>query len=224
MKEYRVEVKVKNNYLWTLMQQRGFDTVPRLADAIGMWPNAIYEIMNLKVPLVKPNGEYTKPALLIAKFFNVPPDALAPSRHMEIPLRKNVAAFEASFEDVSKISAEGIPTPLLEDQISSRNIMDKLGDVLGTLTEREIKILRYRFGMDSGDAMTYDQIGKLEKVTRERIRQIEAKALRKLRSKDRAKDLREALTGDPDFKGNLPLDLGQLPHAAGPMTRLSPMA
>ena len=63
-------------------------------------------------------------------------------------------------------------------------LKEKLGDVLTSLTERERKILEMRFGLVDGYERTLEEIGKMYNVTRERIRQIEAKALRKLRHPD----------------------------------------
>ena len=64
---------------------------------------------------------------------------------------------------------------------------------MGTLTPREEKVLRLRFGLEDGKARTLEEVGKEFMVTRERIRQIEAKALRKLRHPSRAKKLRDFL-------------------------------
>ena len=65
--------------------------------------------------------------------------------------------------------------------------------MLGTLTEREGKVLRLRFGLDDGRQRTLEEVGKEFNVTRERIRQIEAKALRKLRHPSRSKKLKDFL-------------------------------
>ncbi len=65
--------------------------------------------------------------------------------------------------------------------------------MLDTLTEREQKVLRLRFGMNDGRARTLEEVGKEFDVTRERIRQIEAKALRKLRHPSRSRKLRDYL-------------------------------
>ena len=66
-------------------------------------------------------------------------------------------------------------------------LKDKLSDVLSSLTERERKVLELRFGLGDGYSRTLEEVGKQFKVTRERIRQIEAKALRQLRSPERAR-------------------------------------
>ena len=72
-------------------------------------------------------------------------------------------------------------------------LKEQLVDVLNTLTTREEKVLRLRFGLDDGRARTLEEVGKEFNVTRERIRQIEAKALRKLRHPTRSKKLKDYL-------------------------------
>ena len=72
-------------------------------------------------------------------------------------------------------------------------LKEQLTDVLATLTERERKVLRLRFGLDDGRARTLEEVGKEFNVTRERIRQIEAKALRKLRHPSRSRKLKDYL-------------------------------
>ena len=72
-------------------------------------------------------------------------------------------------------------------------LKEQLGEVLDTLTERERQVLRLRFGLDDGRQRTLEEVGQQFKVTRERIRQIEAKALRKLRYPNRSKRLRDYL-------------------------------
>ena len=70
---------------------------------------------------------------------------------------------------------------------------EQLMEVLDTLTEREQKVLRLRFGLDDGRPRTLEEVGRDFNVTRERIRQIEAKALRKLRHPSRSKKLKDYL-------------------------------
>ena len=70
---------------------------------------------------------------------------------------------------------------------------EQLMEALDTLTEREQQVLRLRFGLDDGKPRTLEEVGKQFHVTRERIRQIEAKALRKLRHPSRSKKLKDYL-------------------------------
>ncbi len=79
------------------------------------------------------------------------------------------------------------------DVASFTLLKEQLAEVLGTLTQREKEVLKLRFGLDDGKARTLEEVGKNFHVTRERIRQIEAKALRKLRHPSRSKKLKDFL-------------------------------
>ncbi len=83
--------------------------------------------------------------------------------------------------------------PAPADAASHTLLKEQLGNVLGTLTDREEKVLRLRFGLKDGRSRTLEEVGKEFDVTRERIRQIEAKALRKLRHPSRSKKLKDFL-------------------------------
>ena len=83
--------------------------------------------------------------------------------------------------------------PAPADAASHTLLKEQLGDVLSTLTPREAKVLRLRFGLEDGRQRTLEEVGKEFDVTRERIRQIEAKALRKLRHPSRSKKLKDFL-------------------------------
>ena len=89
------------------------------------------------------------------------------------------------------IQDDNVPVPA--EAAASTLLKEQLVEVLGTLTEREQKVLRLRFGMDDGRARTLEEVGREFNVTRERIRQIEAKALRKLRHPSRSRKLKDYL-------------------------------
>ena len=72
-------------------------------------------------------------------------------------------------------------------------LKEELGEVLKTLSEREARVLSLRFGLEDGRTRTLEEVGREFRVTRERIRQIEAKALRKLRHPSRSKRLKDFL-------------------------------
>ena len=89
------------------------------------------------------------------------------------------------------IQDDNVPVPA--EAAAFTLLKEQLIDVLGTLTDREQKVLRLRFGLDDGRARTLEEVGKEFNVTRERIRQIEAKALRKLRHPSRSRKLKDYL-------------------------------
>ena len=89
------------------------------------------------------------------------------------------------------IQDDNVPVP--SDAAAVTLLKEQLVEVLSTLTDREQKVLRLRFGLDDGRARTLEEVGKEFNVTRERIRQIEAKALRKLRHPSRSRKLKDYL-------------------------------
>lgn len=129
-------------------------------------------------------------------------------------IAKEMGLSEEKVRDIMKISQEpvSLQTPIGEEEDSHLGdfipddeapapaesaaftlLKEQLIDVLDTLTPREEKVLRLRFGLDDGRARTLEEVGREFNVTRERIRQIEAKALRKLRHPSRSKKLRDFL-------------------------------
>ena len=89
------------------------------------------------------------------------------------------------------IEDDNVPAPA--EAAAFTLLKEQLDEVLSTLTDREQKVLRLRFGLEDGRARTLEEVGKEFKVTRERIRQIEAKALRKLRHPSRSRKLKDYL-------------------------------
>ncbi|MBR4764157.1 MAG: RNA polymerase sigma factor RpoD [Lachnospiraceae bacterium] len=128
------------------------------------------------------------------------------AERMEIPVERVREIIKISQEPVSLetpigeeedshlgdfIQDDNVPVPA--DAAAFTLLKEQLVEVLDTLTEREQKVLRLRFGLDDGRARTLEEVGKEFNVTRERIRQIEAKALRKLRHPSRSRKLKDYL-------------------------------
>ncbi len=105
---------------------------------------------------------------------------------LETPIGEEEASHLGDF-----IPDDDAPAPA--DAASMLLLKEQLGEVLKTLTQREAKVLALRFGLEDGHAHTLEEVGKEFNVTRERIRQIEAKALRKLRHPSRSKRLKDFL-------------------------------
>ena len=128
------------------------------------------------------------------------------AEEMKIPVEKVREILKISQEPVSLetpigeeedshlgdfIQDDQVPVPA--DAAAFELLKEQLNEVLDTLTEREQKVLRLRFGLDDGKARTLEEVGRQFNVTRERIRQIEAKALRKLRHPSRSRKLKDYL-------------------------------
>ena len=128
------------------------------------------------------------------------------AKHMNMPVERVREIQKISLEPVSLetpigeeedshlgdfIQDDNVPVPA--EAAAFTLLREQLEEVLGTLTEREQKVLKLRFGLEDGRARTLEEVGKEFKVTRERIRQIEAKALRKLRHPSRSRKLKDYL-------------------------------
>ena len=129
------------------------------------------------------------------------------AERMELPVEKVREVMKISMEPVSLetpigeeedshlgdfIQDDHVPVPA--EAAAFTMLQEQLEEVLSTLSERESKVLRLRFGLDDGRARTLEEVGKEFNVTRERIRQIEAKALRKLKGRGRSSKLTDYLT------------------------------
>ena len=140
---------------------------------------------------------------LLQQFGREPtPDEIA--KEMEMPVEKVMEIQKIAQDPVSLETPIGeeddshlgdfIPdddSPAPQDSAAYTLLKEQLEEVMNTLTPREAKVLKLRFGLEDGKARTLEEVGKEFQVTRERIRQIEAKALRKLRHPSRSKKLRD---------------------------------
>ena len=122
---------------------------------------------------------------------------MEPDKVLEILKRdKNVVSLDTPIkEDEDSSLVEFIPSDAnLDDvvihEVAQKNLREKIDELLTGLNDQEQKVLRMRFGLDDDDPKTLEEIGKVFGVTRERIRQIEAKAIRKLRHPSRLKQLK----------------------------------
>ena len=129
------------------------------------------------------------------------------SKELDLPIEKVIEIQKIAQEPVSLetpigeeddshlgdfIQDDDSPSP--QESVSFTLLKEQLDDVMSTLTPREAKVLRLRFGLEDGKTRTLEEVGKEFMVTRERIRQIEAKALRKLRHPSRSKKLRDYMS------------------------------
>ncbi len=108
---------------------------------------------------------------------------------------KNIISLDSSIKDdddgslVEFIPSDDTLNDIVIDEVEKHNLQEKIDEVLSFLTDQEEEVLRSRFGLGESEPKTLEEIGKIFGVTRERIRQIEAKALRKLRHPSKLKQL-----------------------------------
>ena len=152
----------------------------------------INKLVRVSRQLVQELGREPTPEEL-AKELNIPVDKVREiSKISQEPVSLETPIGEEEDSHLGDfIPDEDAPAP--SEAASFVLLKEQLGAVLETLSEREAKVLRLRFGLDDGRARTLEEVGKEFDVTRERIRQIEAKALRKLRHPSRSKKLKDFL-------------------------------
>ncbi|MBQ8995653.1 MAG: RNA polymerase sigma factor RpoD, partial [Oscillospiraceae bacterium] len=152
----------------------------------------INKVKKVSSQLLHENG-HEPTAEEIAEVMNIAPDKVREILRvaqepvsLETPIGEEEDSHLGDFipDEEAQVPAEAAYQSLLREQLS---------DVLSTLTSREEKVLRLRFGLEDGRPRTLEEVGKEFNVTRERIRQIEAKALRKLRHPSRSKRLKDFL-------------------------------
>ena len=159
----------------------------RLAEQLKVDPMSIYNYVNSKEVLLDGLAE------ALWEQVELPPDKVREIMKVaQTPVSLETPIGE---EEDSKLGDfledEGGEAP--SEAASFQLLRESVEDVLESLTERERKVLRLRFGLDDGRGRTLEEVGKEFKVTRERIRQIEAKALRKLRHPSRSRKLKDFL-------------------------------
>ncbi len=160
--------------------------------------------IRIPVHLIEQKNKINKATAVLTVKFGRKPNTLEIAEYLNVEhdkvlnifdAIKNPVSFDSPINDKNDVSLENfIPS----DQVESpekhfRNIMlrEKLNSVLSTLDEREAEIIRLRFGLNGETPKTLEEVGNIFNITRERVRQIEAKAVRKLRNPVRSKNLRE---------------------------------
>jgi len=158
------------------------------------------------VHMVESINRTVKASRSLAQILGREPTAEELAKEMKLPLERVKEILKVSQETVSlEAPVSGEEGSLLGDFISDSQavvpqdaaaytiMQEKIGEVMESLTEREREVLKLRFGLSDGKARTLEEVGAIFHVTRERIRQIEAKALRKLRHPSRSRKLKDFL-------------------------------
>lgn len=177
MKDYRIEVKIKNNLLWQAMQSKGIKNAAQLARAVDLTPSLIGRYLNLQEPVYTKQGDYKPSFMKICDYFNMMPAELYPEERMIEPLANNKRVIEANAAELLQLGSRELdPTEVI--RLEQR--AEAVHKLLDLLSEREALVVNLRSGMD-GDPHTLDEIGAAIGKSRERVRQIYDKAMRKMR-------------------------------------------
>ena len=174
-----IHIRAFNWHLWNARMRLGW-TQYQLADLAGVQRKKMSEFETLKLWPTHDEAD------LLAATLGEDKDVLFPEA-----LRERCARVPASIR--FRVPLTALPAPQEPDLLEApfnEELRGGLGAVLATLTPKEQRVLRLRFGFDDGVSKTLEEVGREFGVNRERIRQIEAKALRRLRAPSRSKKLK----------------------------------
>jgi RNA polymerase sigma factor (sigma-70 family) len=194
MKDYSVQLKVRNNRLLTRMRAAGYETAAELARASGENSPAVARVLSLKETGMSSRETWRPVVLRLSKFLRCLPEDIIPEQHRLAALSKNVAEVELDVEQVKALIDAGNRPMLADDNLAHREAVEQINRALETLTPREERAIRLRLLSDD-PGVTYEQLGEELGVCKERARYLEGKALRKLAQASRTKlfALREIL-------------------------------
>lgn len=177
MTDYRVKTSVKNNRILMHIESAGYPSVLSFATANGISVVAIYDYINLKRAAMTKRGRWTHVALKMAEALHTDPDCLFSEQQRDMALPRNSAErvySEQRFMELARSTPE-----LLALDHQADDALDKV--LKQVLTEKQQKVLAWRFGLRGNEEHTLKEVGKKLDVSNQRVRQIENSAFRQLR-------------------------------------------
>jgi len=200
MNDYRVKITIRNERLLAAMEGMGYKSVAEFSRNQGLNSVKVNEIFSGKIPPLDREGNPKELTKEILEILNLTIEKAFTEKQLK-GFKKHT--FEVKIEE-EKLLQIISPAKNQEIKVIEQEVKSKLSEILSTLTPREEKILRMRFGIGMNTDHTLEEVGRKFFVTRDRIRQIEARALRKLKHPSRSKQLMEAGAQDVftrvDFK------------------------
>ena len=188
MNDYRVKITIRNERLLAAMEGMGYKSVAEFSRNQGLNGIKVREIFSGKIPPLDREGNPKELTKEILEILNLTIEKAFTEKQLK-GFKKHT--FEVKIEE-EKLLQIISPAKNQEIKVIEQEVKSKLSEILSTLTPREEKILRMRFGIGMNTDHTLEEVGRKFFVTRERIREIEGKALRKLKHPTVAIKLMEA--------------------------------
>lgn len=183
--EYRVKVSVSNNLLIQAIENAGYKNQSDFARAIGCGTSNINMLCGLRISPMTREGEFTKVANQVMEALGACPTDLWTEEQLTMNLKKS-SSWSVMGREELHVLMNGEQKSLLES-VAGQELKKAMDDVRKTLTYREQQIIGLRFDEDK----SLEECGKELGVSRERVRQMEAKALRKMRYPSRSDQLKD---------------------------------
>ena len=197
---YRIKVSIRNNLLLSAIENLGFKSVAEFCRQNELTATQVSDFICFREKPINTDGEFTPSAKRLMEALGAAPTDLWTAEQLTLKARKNSIWFNSRDYypaqhaqailggNILKLDSavQGVDYELPEqpdETIEKKEFKEKIRNALDCLTPREATVLEYRFGLRDGSEYSLDEVGGMLNCTRERIRQIEAKALRKLRLK-----------------------------------------
>lgn len=206
MKDIRVNFKFRNNFILSMMEANGITSIAELCSKINesvgekdtkSRQSSLGLLINMRLAAKKKNGEWIPEALRLANFFKCMPEELFSSPQQQGSLLRNQAEAQLSFYEMQQLTTESPAQP--EALLQAKEFRTLIHSLLSELPPRDQRVLKMRFGIDC-DEHTLEQISALLNVNRERVRQIELRALRKLKHPANSSKLTKAVCSSEIIK------------------------
>ena len=178
--EYRVKVSVTNNLLLRAIEDAGYKSQSDFARAMDVHPASVNALVAMRECPINKNGGFSPLATQVMEFLGACPTDLWTEDQLTMKLRTN-SSWSAMGREELIVLMGGEPTGLLEG-VFKQELKTKMAEALQTLTPKEQKLLALRFE----EGLSMEDTGKVFGCSRERIRQVEFRALRKIRQRDTA--------------------------------------
>ena len=195
--EYRIDLKVRNNLILSAIELAGYKNVAQFCKAANLGQTLIGSLINFKTSPIASTGDLTPTAQSLCDFLGLLPEELWTKEQLAFVLPTNRSHFSMNHKEMvltlARHTGELLEAPAPDAGLEEEDRHRIVGEALDSLTPKEAKVLRMRFGIDTNSEHTLDEVGETLDVCRERIRQIEAKALRKLKRAERSDPLRECM-------------------------------
>lgn len=200
MEEYRVDIKVKNNIILQKIEKAGYKTVGEFCriNEIMKYTSQLGNIINMKESPLQTDGKFRSCLIHIADLLGCDPVDFFTDTQLHTVLKSNKRSIQVNEAEMKFMLEKTNEPKLLENVVLEDQRNDALNEALSTLSPREQKIVQMRMGLAGFDEHTFDQLAEIFGITRERIRQIEAKAIRKLRHPTRSDKLKTFMDNEDE--------------------------
>jgi RNA polymerase sigma factor (sigma-70 family) len=192
--DYKVDITIKNNRIYQRIIDMGFGSIrqfcinyelsaERIGSLVRMWSSPFIRGAN--------GSQWSATVLRLCEIFNCEPEDLITEEQSKIVKNKKIELYANQQQLMNALGCNEKYKSLeyIDDEIEAEQLSKKLLSQLDTLSPREIKVIRMKFGINNSKEQTYDEIGKYFDISRERVRKIEQKSLRKLRHPGRTDKL-----------------------------------